>query len=66
MKNVRLTPNRKAFLAMLDLFCAVTETRLLPAVNSPLHHTLRWLVDDAGHKSRRRKTRLKHRKPRRR
>jgi len=60
----RLEPTRENFLVMLDLLCALIEAGIIPAKNSPLHHSARWLVDDAGHKSNRRKTRLSKNKPR--
>jgi hypothetical protein len=62
---VRLQPTRDNLVIMVDLFCAIIETQIMPSVNSPLHHTARWLVDDyCGHKPKRKRTRLKHRKPR--
>lgn len=63
MKPVRLEPTLENLALAVDLFCACVETRTLPSANSPYHHMARWLVDDSGWKSQRKKTRLKHRKP---
>jgi hypothetical protein len=60
---VRLPASRENLIVMVDLLCAIIEMQVLPSINSPLHHTARWLVDDAGLKPKRRRTRLRHRKP---
>lgn len=60
---IRLPANRENLVVMLDLFCSCIETRLFPSINSDAHRMLRWLVDDSGHKPKRKRTRLKHRKP---
>lgn len=62
-RMVRLRPTKGNLVVMVDLLCALIETGIMPSINSPLHHTARWLVDDSGHKPSRRRTRLKHRKP---
>jgi hypothetical protein len=63
MKPVRLEPTLENLALAVDLFCASIETKTLPSINSPCHHMVRWLVDDNGTKTSRKKTRLKHRKP---
>lgn len=60
---VRLPPTPENLALMVDILCAAIETRTLPAVNSPCHHTARWLVDDSSHKPKRQRTRLQYRKP---
>ena len=60
---VRIKPTAENLAIMVDIFCAIIETGILPSVNSPVHHTARWLVDDTGHKPKRIRSRLKHRKP---
>ena len=60
---VRLRPTKDNLALMVDMFCAMIEARSLPVINSPAHHAARWLVNDSGLKSKRRRTRLKHRKP---
>jgi len=63
MKPVRLEPTLENLALAVDLFCASIETGTLPSINSPCHHMARWLVDDSGMKTSRKRTRLKHRKP---
>lgn len=63
MKPVRLEPTLENLTLAVDLFCASIETKTLPSINSPCHHMARWLVDDSGMKTNRKRTRLKHRKP---
>ncbi len=60
---VRIKPTPENLALMVDIFCASIESGILPAVNSPVHHAARWLVDDSGHKHKRIRTRLKHLKP---
>jgi hypothetical protein len=60
---VRLPASRENLIVMVDMLCSIIEMRVLPSINSPLHHTARWLVDDAGWKPKRQRTRLRHRKP---
>jgi len=61
---VRIEASRGALITMVDLLCSIIETRVLPAVNSPLHHSARWLVDDSGWRPKRVRSRLAYRKPR--
>ena len=63
MKPVRLEPTLENLALAVDLFCASIETGTLPSIDSPCHHMARWLVDDSGMKIARKRTRLKHRKP---
>jgi hypothetical protein len=63
MKPVRLEPTPENLALAVDLFCASIETGTLPGINSPCHHMARWLVDDSGMKTSRKRTRLKCRKP---
>ena len=63
MKPIRLEPTLENFVVMTDLLCACIESGLVPDINSPCHHMARWLVDDSGMKTSRKRTRLKHRKP---
>jgi hypothetical protein len=63
MNPIRLEPTPENLALAADLFCASIETKTLPSINSPFHHMVRWLVDDSGMKTGRKKTRLKHRKP---
>lgn len=63
MKPVRLEPTLENLALAVDLFCASIETGTLPSIDSPYHHMARWLVDDFGMKTSRKRTRLKHRKP---
>lgn len=62
MKRLDPTPENMAL--MIDTFCAGIEHGIWPVPNSEVHHMARWLVADSGFQFRRKRTRLKHRRPR--